>query len=66
MKTVKVHVFRYIGGYGDGLVFTDDVEDLEKYKAYYEGHKYLGEFDLPLDFLEKLGCNNENRTKLRM
>jgi len=63
MKKKKMYVFRYDSGYGDGLVFTDDPDDLTRFSKYTD-FILLGVFDFPLDFLVALGydVNNEFNT----
>ena len=56
-EKTKVHIFRFIGSNGDGLVFRKD-RDEEKMNS--ENWQYLGEFSLPGGFVNQLPRNDDD------
>lgn len=55
-EKIKVHVFRYVGSDGDGLIFAQKRDD-EKMKS--ENWQYLGEFSLPGALVNQLPRNED-------
>jgi len=53
---MSIHVFRYVGGYGDGLVFVDD-DNLHRYKEKGEW-KYMGTLT---QFVKKIRAEVEEK-----
>ena len=62
IKTIKMHVFAYIDTCGGGLLFTDELKNVEFYDKNKDSFKPLGVFDLPLDFVKSLGYKHNHRT----
>ena len=52
---MKTHVFKYIGKYGGGLMFTTDPAQISNRQDNGDEWEDLGEHDLPRSFLWALG-----------
>ncbi len=60
--TIKVHVFRYVGSDGDGLVMS---KKRSEKKMQSERWQYLGEFKMPGGFVNQIP-RNEDDTEWRI
>ncbi|MHA1250789.1 MAG: hypothetical protein ACTSRP_12420 [Candidatus Helarchaeota archaeon] len=56
---VKVKVYRFVGDWGDGLIFVDVNTEKGDYYEQDSDFENLGIFDLPQDFLNAIGYQNK-------
>ncbi len=57
-EKIKVHIFRYVGQDGDGLVMS---KDRSEKKMQSDRWQYLGEFSLPGGFVNQLPRDEDDQ-----